>query len=237
MSDIEVPRTTLASTLTDRMLHLIRTEGLRAGDRLPATRELAKRFAVTTPTLREALRRLEATGAIELRHGSGIYVGANLERVVLPNPNMRWLRSSQLRELIEARLVVEPGEAGLAARRAGQAERAGLRQMLTAAARHLSGDDTELHEANMGFHRAIARATGNLVLAEVVDSLLTAHSAEQQEILKIFDDRRRDHDEHLAILAAIEDGDAETATERMSAHLADVEAVVLRRLDLPYPQQ
>jgi GntR family transcriptional repressor for pyruvate dehydrogenase complex len=85
----------------------------------------------------------------------------------------------------------------------------------------------------LGAPRAPARSTGNHVLAEVVDSLLTAHSAEQQEILKIFDARRRDHDEHLAILAAIDQGDATAASERMRAHLADVEAVVLRRLDNP----
>lgn len=237
MSDSEVQRTTLASALTDRMLDLIRAEELSAGDRLPATRELARRFAVTTPTLREALRRLEATGAIEFRHGSGIYVGASLERVVLANPNMRGLRGGQLRDLLEARLVVEPGAAGLAALRAGEAGKATLRDILAAAARHLSGEDNELHEANMSFHRAIARVTGNRVLAEVVDSLLTAHAAEQQEILKIFDDRRRDHDEHLAVLAAIDDGDSETATERMRTHLAEVATVVLRRLDSPYPQQ
>jgi GntR family transcriptional repressor for pyruvate dehydrogenase complex len=231
VTDVEVPRTTLASALTERMLDLIRAEGLRAGDRLPATRELARRFAVTTPTLREALRRLEATGAIELRHGSGIYVGQSLERVVLPNPNMRGLRGGQFQQLLQTRLVVEPAAAGMAARQAGEADRAGLRAILTAAARHLSGDDARLHEANMGFHRAIARATGNLVLAEVVDSLLTVHSADQREILQIFDDRRRDHDEHLAILAAIDEGDADAAQEHMRAHLAEVEAVVLKRID------
>jgi GntR family transcriptional repressor for pyruvate dehydrogenase complex len=85
----------------------------------------------------------------------------------------------------------------------------------------------------MGFHRAIAQATGNLVLAEVVDSLLTVHAAEQREILQIFDDRVRDHEEHLAILAAIDNGDLGAAEKHMRAHLADVEAVVLRRLESP----
>lgn len=233
MSDDGVPRTTLASALTGRVLDLIQAEGLRQGDRLPATRELAQRFAVTTPTLREALRRLEATGAVELRHGSGIYVGPSLERLVLANPNMRSLRGGQLRQLLEARLLIEPAAAGLAAHRAEQDERAQLRAILAAAARHLDGDDSQLHEANMGFHRAIAQATGNLVLAEVVDSLLTVHAAEQREILQIFDDRVRDHEEHLAILAAIDNGDFRAAEQHMRAHLTDVETVVLRRLESP----
>ena len=65
MSQSEIARPSLSSALTERMLDLIRAEGLRPGDRLPSTRELSRRFAVTTPTLREALRGLEATGAIE----------------------------------------------------------------------------------------------------------------------------------------------------------------------------
>jgi GntR family transcriptional repressor for pyruvate dehydrogenase complex len=233
MSQSETSRPSLSGTLTERVLDLIHAEGLRAGDRLPATRELAQRFAVTTPTLREALRRLEATGAVELRHGSGIYVGPSLERIVLPNPNVRGLRRGQAEQLLETRLLIEPPAAALAARRAGEAERAALRAELEAAATYLDGDDARLHEANMRFHRATARATGNPVLGEVVDSLLTVHAAEQRAILQIFDDRVRDHEEHRAVLAAIEDGDPAAAEEHMRAHLADVLAVVRQRLQLP----
>ncbi|MER7362628.1 FadR/GntR family transcriptional regulator [Nonomuraea wenchangensis] len=229
----EVTRPTLSDALTERMLELIRTGGHRPGDRLPSTRELSQRFAVTTPTLREALRRLEATGAIELRHGSGIYVGADIERLVLPNPNMREIRAARLLELLEARLVIEPPLAALAAERAGDEELAAFRQVLDEAGRHLRGEDAELHDANMAFHRATARTAGNGVLHEVVDSLLTVHGPEQREILQIFDDRRRDYDEHLEILAAIEARDAAAAEARMRAHLADVKTVVERRLQSP----
>ncbi|MEV4391096.1 FadR/GntR family transcriptional regulator [Nonomuraea sp. NPDC049607] len=226
----EVARPTLSDALTERMLELIRSGGHRPGDRLPSTRELSQRFAVTTPTLREALRRLEATGAIELRHGSGIYVGADIERLVLPNPNMRDMHVAQLLELLGARIVIEPPLAAMAAEQAEGAELAALKQVLDQAGRHLRGEDAELHEANMSFHRATARMAGNSVLHEVVDSLLTVHGAEQREILQIFDDRRRDYEEHLAILEAIEARDAAEAQARMRAHLVDVRTVVEQRL-------
>lgn len=215
------------------MLELIHTGGHRPGDRLPSTRELSQRFAVTTPTLREALRRLEATGAIEMRHGSGIYVGADIERLVLPNPNMREMRGAQLLELLGARIVIEPPLAALAAGHATGEELAALQRVLVDAARHLRGQDAELHDANMTFHRATARLAGNRVLHEVVDSLLTVHGPEQREILQIFDDRRRDYDEHLAILTAIEARDAAAAEERMRAHLVDVKTVIEQRLQNP----
>ncbi|HUR03132.1 MAG TPA: FCD domain-containing protein [Nonomuraea sp.] len=229
----EVTRPSLSDALTERMLELIHAGGHRPGDRLPSTRELSQRFAVTTPTLREALRRLEATGAIEMRHGSGIYVGADIERLVLPNPNMREMRGAQLLELLGARIVIEPPRAALAAGRATGEELAALQRVLVDAARHLRGQDAELHDANMTFHRATARLAGNRVLHEVVDSLLTVHGPEQREILQIFDDRRRDYDEHLAILTAIEARDAAAAEERMRAHLMDVKTVIEQRLQHP----
>ncbi|NUP61036.1 MAG: FadR family transcriptional regulator [Nonomuraea sp.] len=225
----EVARPTLSDALTERMLDLIRAGGHRPGDRLPSTRELSQRFAVTTPTLREALRRLEATGAIELRHGSGIYVGADIERLVLPNPNMREMRVAQLLELLGARIVIEPPLAAMAAENAGAEELAALKRVLDEAGRHLRGEDAELHDANMSFHRAAARMAGNSVLHEVVDSLLTVHGPEQREILQIFDDRRRDYEEHLAILEAIEARDAAEAQARMRAHLLDVKTVIEQR--------
>ncbi|WP_327088768.1 FadR family transcriptional regulator [Nonomuraea sp. NBC_01738] len=229
----EVSRPTLSDALTERMLELIREGGLRPGDRLPSTRELSQRFAVTTPTLREALRRLEATGAIEMRHGSGIYVGAAIERLVLPNPNMREMHGGQLLELLGARIVIEPPLAAMAAGNATKEGLAELREVLAEAGRHLRGEDAELHETNMTFHRATARLAGNGVLHEVVDSLLIVHATEQREILRIFDDRRRDHDEHLAILEAIEAGDPDAAQRLMKAHLMDVKTVIEQRLTIP----
>src|SRR5687768_16015114 len=126
----DVARPSLSDALTESVLELIRSGGLRPGDRLPSARELSERFAVTTPTLREALRRLEATGAVQMRHGSGIYVGADLERVVIPNPNVRELQGDQLLQLLDARLLIEPPVAAMAARRADPSDLATLRSVL-----------------------------------------------------------------------------------------------------------
>jgi GntR family transcriptional regulator, transcriptional repressor for pyruvate dehydrogenase complex len=223
-------RASLSSSLAARMLDLIRDEGLRPGDRLPSTKELAQRFAVTTPTLREALRGLETTGTIELRHGSGIYVGPGLDRVVLPNPNVRELRDTQMLQLLDARLLIEPPVAGLAARNAAPGDLAGMEAILAEAGDRVGRDDELLHTSTMSFHRAVARTAGNMVLSQVVDSLLTVHSSEQREILRIFDDRHRDHEQHCAVLDAITSGDAAAADERMRAHLHDVREAIARRL-------
>jgi GntR family transcriptional repressor for pyruvate dehydrogenase complex len=234
----EVVRQSLSDALTERVLGLIRDEGLRPGDRLPSARAMAERFAVATPTLREVLRRLQATGAVEIRHGSGVYVGETMGRVVLPNPNLPGLYGEQLLQLLDARLLVEPYLAGLAAQRRDPDRLATLNDILATAERHLSGapgDDPALHEANMAFHRAVAAASGNDVLYEVIDSLLWVHATEQLEILQLFDDRARDHEEHRTVLAAILSGDQELASEHMRVHLDDVKDVVARRASAAPP--
>jgi GntR family transcriptional repressor for pyruvate dehydrogenase complex len=228
----EVVRQSLSDALTERVLGLIRDEGLGPGDRLPSARALAERFAVATPTLREVLRRLEATGAVEIRHGSGVYVGEAMSRLVLPNPNPPSLQRDQLLQLLDARLLVEPYLAELAARRRDPVRLATLADILGTAERHLSGqpgDDAALHEANMAFHRAIAAASGNDVLYEVIDSLLWVHASEQVAILHLFDDRVRDHEEHQAVLAAIVAGEPDQAGQLMRAHLEDVKSVISKK--------
>jgi GntR family transcriptional repressor for pyruvate dehydrogenase complex len=229
MAQREIARPSLSGALTERVLDLIRDEGLRPGDRLPSTRVLSARFAVTTPTLREALRGLQATGVIEIRHGSGIYVGSNLGRMVMPNPNVGELRGSMLLQLLDARLLIEPPLAALAAGRVTARHVSRMEDILAEAGRRLRGDDDRLHEATMAFHRAAASAAGNVVLDEVVDSLLTVHAAEQREILQIFDDRRRDHEQHREILDAIASGEAQAAEALMRSHLRDARAAIQRR--------
>lgn len=237
---MELVRQSLSDALTERVLELIREEHLRPGDRLPSARALAERFSVATPTLREALRRLQASGAIEIRHGSGVYVSDTVGRLVMPNPNMPELHGDQLLELLDARLLVEPYLAGLAARRREPTGLSALRDTLATAERHLSGrpgDDAALADATMAFHRAVAAASGHGVLHEVIDSLLWAHAGEQREILQLFDDRSRDHLEHRAVLDAIERGDVERASELMRGHLDDVKGVVARRSQVVSPRK
>ena len=104
----------LSERLADGIVELIRADGLRPGDALMSSRELARRFDVTTPTLREALRRLEATDVIRFRHGSGTYVGDGLARRLMANPHAGGGDLVSALELVEARSLLEPQVAALA---------------------------------------------------------------------------------------------------------------------------
>jgi GntR family transcriptional repressor for pyruvate dehydrogenase complex len=216
--------------LTEQVLGLIERDGLRPGDRLPTVQALATRFAVAAPTMREALRRLQAVGVVEMRHGSGVYVRHAGRRVVLPNPYPGRLKIETLLDLLDARLLIEPHLAGLAAH-AGEAAIAELAKLIDDAGQLLEGrEDARLSAVNLGFHRGVARCGGNSVLAQVIDSLLDLYGPEQMEILRLYADRVHDHEEHVAILAAIQAHDQALASERMQRHLEGVRTVIAARL-------
>jgi GntR family transcriptional repressor for pyruvate dehydrogenase complex len=233
VSEAYAVRPSGSDMLTEQILDLIERDGLRSGDKLPTVQALATRFAVAAPTMREALRRLQAVGVVEMRHGSGVYVRHAGRRVVLPNPYPGRLKIETLLDLLDARLLIEPHLAGLAAH-AGDPAIAELAQLIDGAAELLEGsEDAKLSATNLGFHRGVARCGGNSVLAQVIDTLLDLYAPEQMVILRLYADRVHDHQEHVAILQAIQAHDPALASERMQRHLEGVRTVVAARASPP----
>lgn len=218
-------RRQLLDDLAEGMLTFIRDQGLVEGDRLPSAGNLARRFGVAVPTLREALRRLEATGALRIRHGSGVYV-SDLSRLILANPHRNALEAETIIQLLEARELVEPHLAELAAHKRTSAQLKELEEILSQSESSLA-DDANLTTSNMAFHQAIAHCAGNVVLAQTIDTIVELYAPEQEVILRLYGDRKADHAEHKQILTAIRDKDAARAARRMRAHLAGVRRVVV----------
>lgn len=208
----------LSERLADGIVEIIRTEQLRPGDALASSRELARQFEVTTPTVREALRRLEATGIVEFRHGSGTYVGRGVERRLLANPHQLRTDRESILQLVEARLVLEPPIAAAAARRR---DPGGLAALEGAAANALQPPDGDRRPA-VHFHVALAATSGNPLLAETMEALLHVRARDQIAIRHRYDDRTQDHAEHVAIVAAVRAGDADRAAALTTTHLASI---------------
>lgn len=223
-------RQSASDELTKELIELLKREALQPGDRLPSVTSLASQFAVAPPTIREALRQLQALGFLDFRHGSGVYVREPLERVIVSNPYSGQLDRDVILDLIDARLLIEPHLACLAVARGGAEAIAEVARILDRADDALEGQDEVLSDLNLNFHRAIARLSGNSVLGQVIDSLLDLYAAEQMVILQVYDNRERDLREHRAVLEAIRDGKAELAATRMREHLTGVRTVVEQRL-------
>ena len=87
---------------------MIRKGDYQMGDRLPPIMEMARRFGVGHPTIREALKKLETMGIVEIRHGSGVYVSRSEEVLVLASPDYAGtLTKKLLVDLISARISLE----------------------------------------------------------------------------------------------------------------------------------
>jgi GntR family transcriptional repressor for pyruvate dehydrogenase complex len=150
---------------------------LRAGDRLPPERELALQFGVSRNTLREALRSLENAGLLRLQKGAwgGAFVRKSTgDAVVAGFRDMFQLGAIAPEHLTEARVMIESIAVRVACERATVSDIAALNANIAAAAKASRGkadfyDQAAIH---LDFHRLLARATKNPVMAIVMESLL-----------------------------------------------------------------
>lgn len=221
-----VVRQSLSDRLSQRIRQLIQNGDYREGDRLPAIMEMARRFGVGHPTVREALKKLQTMGVIEIRHGSGVYVTRSHEVLLLASPDFTGTVTRKLLlDLIQTRIPIEMQSVSLAAKNATAENLAKMRQLLTTAGENLD-DDTVLTSVNMAFHRQIALASGNTVMTQLLDVLQELFTEEQRLILGIFGSRERDHHEHLGILEALERHDEALCVQRMRTHLEGVQEAI-----------
>lgn len=225
-----VLRRGMADRLASRIKSMIREGEYQQGDRLPSIMEMARRFGVGHPTIREALTKLETMGFVQIRHGSGVYVSRSEDVLVVASPDFAGTVTRKLLlDLINVRMPLELQSVSDAIANGSDAHVQEMRRLLELAGSNLT-NEIVLVPANMAFHREIAVASGNIVLKQVIEVLQDLFMEEQRVILDIFGSRERDHREHLLILEAIEKRDETLGVERMRAHLEGV-ADSVRRWD------
>jgi GntR family transcriptional repressor for pyruvate dehydrogenase complex len=204
---------------------------LHVGDRLPSERALADQMQISRPTLREAVKVLQDSGLIDVRRGAG---GGMFVATELVPPDLlakrRELRISEVAHVLEARRVLEPRVAQLAAMRAGDAEYQAMertiadqRALVAAGSILLEGREDRFLALDIRFHLAIARASGNAMLVALVRQIYRD--------LEIARDMAMHHetvpdwviDVHERTLAAIRSGDLDAVDRVMDEHLSELE--------------
>jgi DNA-binding FadR family transcriptional regulator len=205
------------------------------GERLPPEMELAGQLGVSRGVVRELLRSLEDRNVISIRHGRGAWVNsiadwnvldADVLAALMPTP----ASVSILSHYLECRRMLETEAAALAAQRASGRDLSdmadALAQMSALAVESQTDDEANrrFHEADIAFHGAMFRASGNQVLPRVVEPIQRAMATLRPQLALHPEHRlRKTLPEHKAILAAIADHDSDGAREAMRAHLATVE--------------
>ncbi len=219
----------LSDNLAQSLGRFIITEKFNPGDRLPSITELASRFGVGPPTLREAIKKLETVGIITVKHGSGIYVGESSQSLFLANPMAIQEKPTKkhLLDLINARIPIELQTVSLAAQHATDIHLRRMEKFLNDAQHNLD-DDELLSYVNLSFHSEIAAASGNTVLHQILTVITKLYRPEQQFLLHVYRSKEKDHYEHVAILDALRRQDSNLCVTLMKKHLIGVRKSILK---------
>lgn len=231
-----IPRRSLTDHVADALVELIREQGLKSGDSLPATADLSDSFNVSRPVIREAVAELAGRGLLRRQQGRESVVtvpgSEHLERLLRYRIDGSGVADDALSEYRE---ILEASAARLAARRATADDIELLRERMDTL-RKARGDNA-LHDADVAFHRAVALAAHNELIVLTLDAVASLLRELRKKAWSGW--KSMGHglapliDAHERVLDEIAAGNEDGAAEAMTAHLAQaregVEALAARR--------
>lgn len=224
---LSAPKIDVTTKLVSSLKELIQSGELSPGCKLPPERELALRFGVSRPSLRQALKVLEIMGVLHQRVGDGTYLSSSAGAILSePMEFLVLIDGISHLELFEARMIVEPELAARAAERATAEDITTLRKILVDMQSDLN-DRKHTTECDVAFHDAIFRTAGNRVCRQMFGTI-------NRSVLRSIQRgaQRADLDRvcraHQAIYEAIASRDPEGARHQMAQHLKEARAVFLR---------
>jgi GntR family transcriptional repressor for pyruvate dehydrogenase complex len=212
----------LYERVVGKVLELISSGAWKPGYRLPPERELSEAFGVSRTVVREAVKAMEARGILESTTGSGVsvrradfnIVSQSLETYMqLANRDDFEIRLNEVRRVLEVEMVA------LAASRITPEQRTQLHQICM---QMRDGKNTAKQMAELDFrlHVTLAESTQNDLFKVLIAPLI---SQLREQIILTWEDFPRPveevFDQHEAIVAAVESGDAEPARQAMTKHL------------------
>lgn len=201
---------------------------LKPGDQLPSERELSEVLQVSRASVREAIRTLESMGLVEIRSGEGTYVTSPVESLISPLAIAIRQQKDGLQEIFEARRIVEPEIAVLAAERATARQVQQLEAILEQQARQIANGETGV-EADTAFHSTLAQAARNRVFLRLNAALVDSLRGTRELSLQTHGRPARSLAGHREILKAVRAKDPAKARQAMLGHLDAIEHNLLER--------
>lgn len=208
---------------------LIEHNNMQVGDRLPAERKLCEQLSVSRSSLREAIQQLTSMGILQSRGGAGTFLQQlssnwSQHQIVQPLSHLIDQDPAYRFDVQEARIVLEGGTAWYAAQRATPEDLLNIRRCYEQISHSQGlGNDDQAAQADAKFHLAIAEASHNLVLIQMMRSLFDL--LQFNVVLgrrKVYSEPRRFdqlHLQHHQVMAAIERRDPEAARKAVCGHI------------------
>jgi DNA-binding FadR family transcriptional regulator len=212
----------------------------RPGATLPREEDLAVSFAVSRTSVREAIKYLSAKGLVETRPRIGVKVRPRDDWRMLDTAVLSWhpdlSRDTELvASLIEARRIIEPAAAELAAHRGTAADLAAVEAAYLAMERAIPLDIDACCDADLAFHRSIIAASHNIVLKSLIGTIETALKASFLLTTSLMENQSRTLAVHKDVMDCIRFRDAAGARSKMN-HLLDLAQQDLGRADRNTPE-
>lgn len=211
-----------AQKIADQLLKDIKDAKFPVGSRLPAERLLAQQFAVSRPTIRNAIQYLESFGCVETRRGSGSYVKAVDLRKTEPEtvfPTSLITEDTLNCDVIEVRMLLDTEIAAMAAVRRTPEQLALLRSNIAQMRDKISRGEL-WQEEDIAFHMLLCKATNNPVLYHLIEMSYDLYTYTVRLSKNITGDMPEIFvDQHEQLLTAVENRDAERARTLARQHI------------------
>lgn len=207
-----------------RIKQMIQSGELAPGDRLPPEQELSERLGLSRSSMREAVKALATMRVLDVRRGDGTYVTSLRPSLLIETMSfvLDFHTDSAVMEVFEARGLLEPGIAALAAQRATPEHVAAMEAHLEGITESAETEDLVTHD--LEFHRMIAEATGNDYLVGLIDGIGSqTWRARVWRGVTESNAVARTLDEHRQILTSIREGDDVVARAAMTLHISGAE--------------
>ena len=212
-------RRTLTAKICEKLTSYIVRGEWAVGMRLPPERDLSEQLGVGRSSIREALKALEVMGMVQSRLGDGTFV---CERSRFFSGPLLWAITSnsehEIRELVEARRVIETELCGLAAERASAEDLKNIGRFLDEMEAGLDDHDRFL-SADLDFHMAVAQSTHNRILMNALEMIRNLMRQWISQALRVPSVSQEALTQHKAIFMGIAKHNPEQARAAMKAHL------------------
>jgi GntR family transcriptional repressor for pyruvate dehydrogenase complex len=210
--------------VVDHIRALIENGALQPGDQLPPEREFARNLKISRASLRTGIGYLAAMGVMKVRHGIGTFVAdgpAEFNKASLSL--MGALHGFQSWQMFEARVIIESSLASLAAQRAREQHFAALAEEV-AEMYAIADSPTDFLKHDVLFHRIIAQASGNPILAALIETITSAMYEKRRKTVDRANYLREMAEMHREIFRAIRARDSIGAQKQMEHHLRAAES-------------
>lgn len=214
----------LGQSIARQLQEMIRSGELKPGDKIPSQRVLSDQLKVSRPSLREALLTLETLGLVRTLPARGTFVVDPEEQNSSIPGSWRYGDKFSIRDVFQSRILIEGELCRLATSALDEATLDALDAANDAFEAAWKQGDLMAHvEADLNFHRTIARGCTNLMLRRLYQSVQQLLTESQRQPIPNTEPARmaQSIEEHRNIVSALRDGDANRASDAMRAHISN----------------